>query len=262
VRQALRDPAGATAIAEANLRVPGGGPPAGAPVDALPPTKARPMKVLGGHHVDHVFATWYRADRRTDLLLVVDVSGSMKQPVGGSPLINLVRQGCLSVSPLLPDDSRIGVWAFGSRLSGTRDYVERLPMRPLGQSHRRAYAAAINGLAPLETGTGLYDTILAAFTAATRAHRDGVPTQVLVFTDGINEFDAGSPSAQQFGARLEAAADPKRPVSLAVAAFGAEGPAKALEKLLEPVDGYVDVLEKPSDVPPVFVHVAAGGLHA
>ena len=51
-------------------------------------------------------------------------------------------------------------------------------------------------------------------------------------------------------------------MSLAVAAFGAEGPAKGLEKLLEPVDGYVDVLEAPGDVPPVFVHVAAGGLHA
>jgi len=37
--------------------------------------------VLAAHHVDHVFAAWYPADRRTSLLIVVDVSGSMDAPL-------------------------------------------------------------------------------------------------------------------------------------------------------------------------------------
>ena len=42
--------------------------------------------VLAPHHLDHVFATWYPADRRANILTVVDVSGSIgaaRQGPGG-----------------------------------------------------------------------------------------------------------------------------------------------------------------------------------
>ena len=58
---------------------------------------APPLDVLGRHHVDHVFAAWYVQDRRSSILLAVDVSGSMAEPAPGTrtPLIELVQQGCL-----------------------------------------------------------------------------------------------------------------------------------------------------------------------
>jgi hypothetical protein len=134
-------------------------------------------------------------------------------------------------------------------------------MSALGPGHRRALGSATSKLAARPTGTGLYDTILAGYTAAKNAYRPGVPNQVLIFTDGRNEDDKTSLTAGQLAARLKAAADPERPVLLSVVTFGTAADAAAVEKALKPVGGYVDNLRTADEVAAVFIHVAAGGLH-
>ena len=134
-------------------------------------------------------------------------------------------------------------------------------MAALGSSHRRALGGAINKLEAQETGTGLYDTILAAYTSARDAYRPGVPNQVLLFTDGRNESDAKTVTPAQLAAALKKAADPKRPILLSVVTFGTAAEAKTLEDATKPVEGYVDALSTAEEVSAVFIHVAAGGLH-
>ncbi|MFF5289488.1 VWA domain-containing protein [Paractinoplanes globisporus] len=231
--------------------------------DLLPPPTAEPFGVLAPHHVDHVFATWYAGDRRTNLLVVVDVSGSMAAPAVGSTSsrIELVRQGCRSVAGLLPDDSRMGLWEFGSELDGGRDYRSLLAMTPLTPQHRSALAGAVTELNSRKTGTGLYDTILAAYTSARDAYQADVPNQVLVLTDGRNESDKKSLTAAQLSAALQKVADKNRPVQLSVVTFGTAADAKVVNDAVEPVGGYVDNLSTATEVAAVFIHVAAGGLH-
>jgi Bacterial extracellular solute-binding protein/von Willebrand factor type A domain len=258
----LTGPAAGAYLRTANLRTPAAAQ--GASSDgALPPSQAKPFDLLQPHHVDHVFATWYAADRRTNLLVAVDVSGSMGAPTGGSKAsrIDLVRQGCRSLSALLPDDSRMGLWEFGSKLDGERDYHPLLGITALDRGHRQALAGAIDKLAAKQTGTGLYDTILAAYTSARDAYRPGVPNQVLIFTDGRNESDPNSLTAAQLTDQLGKTIDPKRPVLLSVVTFGNAADAKVVEKALAPTQGYVDVLTTADEVAAVFIHVAAGGLH-
>jgi hypothetical protein len=257
----LTGPDAAAYLKAAGLRAPGAtGAPGG--VD-LPATTAKPLELLGPHHVDHVFATWYSGDRRTNLLVVVDVSGSMNAPAPGSKSsrIELVRQGSRSLGGLLPDDARMALWEFGSEIDGNRDYRQLLAMAALDAGHRKALTDAVNKVTARETGTGLYDTVLAAYTSARDAYRPGVPNQVLVFTDGRNESDKTTITATQLADGLKNAADPKRPVQLSVVTFGEEKDAKVVEGALEPVGGYVDVLRNADEVAAVFIHVAAGGLH-
>ena len=229
----------------------------------LPSPTAEPFGVLAPHHVDHVFATWYAVDRRTNLLVVVDVSGSMAAPAVGSTSsrIDLVRQGCRSVAALLPNDSRMGLWEFGSELDGARDYRTLLAMTPLTPQHRAALAGAVATLNSRKTGTGLYDTILAAYTSARDAYQGGVPNQVLVLTDGRNESDRKSLTAAQLSAALQKATDQNRPVQLSVVTFGTAADTKVINDAIEPVGGYVDNLSTATEVAAVFIHVAAGGLH-
>jgi hypothetical protein len=247
----------------AGLRRPNGPPPSRAPVQRLPRSTAAPYEVLGPHHVGHVFAAWYARDRLGSLLVVVDVSGSMASPAPGTrtPLIDLVRQGCRSVGGLLPDDGYLGLWAFGSRLDPPRDYRTLLPIRRLAAAHRQALSRTLDALAPRPTGTGLYDTILAAYRTATAAYRPGMPNEVLVFTDGRNEEDPGSISPAQLAAGLSAATDRRRPVLLTVVAFGSRPETGVLEEALKPVDGYVESTDSAAAVAAAFVHVAASGLH-
>jgi Mg-chelatase subunit ChlD len=264
LRTVLAGPGSAAARSAAYLR---GADAAGAPIigdetAALPAKVAKPMGVLGAHHVGHVFATWYRQDRRTDALIVVDVSGSMADPAPGSgtPLIALVRDGVRAAARLLPDDARLGLWEFGVRLDGDSDHRQLLREKVLSAGHRKALAGAVDRLAARRTGTGLHDTILAAYRAARDEYRPGILNQVLVFTDGRDEDDPGGLSARRLREKLRAARDEARPVQLSVVSFGDPGTAEIMQKALEPVDGYVDPLSSSGEVAAVFIHLAAGGL--
>jgi hypothetical protein len=260
---ALKSPDAAGAYAAAKLRRPDGAAPADAAAPRLPRLTAKPLEILEPHHVDHVFAAWYVQDRRSSILLAVDVSGSMGQPAPGTttPLIDLVREGCLAVGRMLPDQSSVGLWAFGSQLDPPVDYRVLLPTAELSEGQRAGLTVAVGKLAAEQTGTGLYDTVLAAYKSATASYREGVGNQVLVFTDGRNEDDQVTITAAQFAAGLKAARDPKRPVELTVVAFGTLPDAAGLQDAIGPVDGYVSSVRTPEEVSAAFLHAAASGLH-
>jgi hypothetical protein len=182
-------------------------------------------------------------------------------PGTGTPLIKLVQQGCLAVGQMLPDQSSLGLWEFGSQLDPPRDYRVLLPTAPLGDGQRAGLAGAVNRLVAQQTGTGLYDTILAAYRSATASYRDGMANEVVVFTDGRNEDDSVSIGAAQLTAGLKAASNPKRPVQLTVVAFGRLPDVDALQATIGPVGGYVSAVQTPDQVSAAFLHAAASGLH-
>jgi hypothetical protein len=260
---ALKSPGTAKAYAAAGLRRSRADtPPAKADL-RLPRLTAPPLDILGPHHVDHVFAAWYVQDRRSSILLAVDVSGSMGQPAPGTttPLIRLVQQGCLAVGQMLPDQSSLGLWSFGSQLDPPRDYRVLLPTAQLTDGQRAGLAGAVGKLTAERTGTGLYDTILAAYKAATAQWRPDEANQVVVFTDGRNEDDPVSIGLHQLATELKRAADPKRPVELTVVAYGKLPEVSSLEDALGEVDGYVSSVQTPAQVSAAFLHAAASGLH-
>lgn len=261
LRAALAGAPGDRALDEAGLRRPDGRP---GPSDGdLPPVVAPPFDVLGPHHVDHVLATANPEDRRADVVVAVDVSGSMRAlvPRTTEPRIALVRRSVTTLARLLPDDARLALWEFGTHLDGDRDYRVLRDGGDLGGDGRGAVDRAVAALTPTDTGTGLHDTILAAYRAAQAAYREGTPSHAVVFTDGRNEADNPTLSLDQLRDGLTAAADPRRPVNLAVITFGAEPDAAALQKAVEPVQGYVDRLATADEVGAAFIHLAAGGLH-
>lgn len=261
--EALTGPAAEAALATAGLRTPGTStPPQGAP-DGLPAVTAAPYEVLASHHVDHVFATWYAQDRRSNVLVAVDVSGSMAAVAPGSdrPLIDLVRDGVLALAEQLPDDSELELWQFGSLLDGPRDHVALLGRAPLTGAQREGLVSAVGALQSQDTGTGLYDTMLATYLTARETASPGVQSLAVVFTDGRNEDDPGSITIEDLTQQLTAAQDPSRPVQLTVAAFGDQPEAELLAAAVAPINGYIDPLTTADQVRAMFLHVAAGGVH-
>ncbi len=246
------------------LRLPDGAQAPDRALGRLPAPSASPFDVLQKHHVDHVFATWYAESRKMSLLIVTDVSGSMAKPAPGTTmsLIDLVKQGCQTVGDLLPADAQIGIWEFGVDLDPPRDYKTVLPIGPLDDARRAGLHQAVGALAAQETGTGLYDTILAAYQAARDSYRGGMPNQVMVFTDGRNEDDPQTITPAQLSAELAAAKDPARPVQLSVVTFGDLPDVGVLEDAVKPVDGYVEPLKTGAEVAATFIHLSAGGLHS
>ena len=263
LRSTLTGNAGRAALREFDLRTPdspGDAPPA-AGDKRLPAVTASPMPVTVEHAMWHVLTTWAPAQRVANVLVVVDVSGSMGDPAPGTaiPLIDLVRQGIGQVDALLPATSHLGLWQFGSRLAPPDDYQQLVPTAPLNQPQRAKLTAATAGLAAKNTGTGLYDTILAAYKYQQAHFQAGMPNEIMLFTDGVNQDDPASISRAQLKAAL-AAADPKKRVQIGIFAFGKRLPTDALTDALAPVDGQVDSLSAANEVVAAFVHAVSGGL--
>jgi Bacterial extracellular solute-binding protein/von Willebrand factor type A domain len=264
VLSALTGAEAADALASANLRRADVAPVPESPAQ-LPPLTAAPFDVLGAHHVEHVFATWYADERRANMLVVVDVSGSMGEspPESQRPLIELVREGVVTLTGLLPDESEFTLWKFGELLNpeARLDYQTVLPRSPLSGDGRKRLTEVTGQLIPEQTGTGLYDTILAAYSAARDAYQPGVPNHVVLFTDGRPEDDDETISDAQLAQALAAAKDDQRPVEFTAIVFGDKAVADTLEGVLEPVAGYVEATYSASAVRSSFIHAAAGGSH-
>lgn len=132
---------------------------------------------------------WTEVRKRARVLLVIDVSGSMGEPVGsrGQTKLELAKAAAADALADFAPDDRVGVWAFTSDLPGpTGVYVEIAPIAPLGPNLERV-REAIGGLAPLN-GTPLYAVTRQAFsTMSTAADPDRINAVVLL-TDGRNEY--------------------------------------------------------------------------
>jgi hypothetical protein len=261
--QALTGQTARAAVSAAGLRGPTwpAAPPPAATDAGLPSLPATAMPKMVEHLMYHVLSTWRPELRRTNMLIVVDVSGSMGEvlPGTGSTKIDLVRQGIKQVNALLPSTAQLGLWQFGSRLAPPNDWQPLTAVAPLNAPQRKAVETAATNLAARPVGTGLYDTILGAYQYQQAHYVAGLPNQVILFTDGVNEDDPATISTDQLKAGL-AAAGKQKYVQLSVFGFGASIPADALSSALSPVDGQVDELTNNDQVIGAFVHAVSGAL--
>jgi hypothetical protein len=262
LRQALTSAGAAQALAAAQLRGPGwpSPPPAGAATANIPQPSATAMAAIPAHLAYHVLSTWHPELRRSNMLIVLDVSGSMNDAAPGTntPKITLAQQGIAQVNELLPDSAELGVWQFGSQLAPPNDWQPLVPPAPLAGTQRAAILSSAAHLRARPTGTGLYDTILAAYRYQVAHYRVDIPNEVVLFTDGVNEDDPVSISLAQLHNGL-AATDPNKRVQLSIFGIGDAVP-KSLQSAVAPVGGQVDTLTTSEQVIGAFVHAVSGAL--
>jgi hypothetical protein len=251
---AFRSPDTAKALVTAGLRGPDNVRPAVPGADKLPPVTAAPFDVLGAHHVQHVFATWDPEDRRSNLLVVVDVSSPTSSQEAGA--IDVLRQGCRSVADLLPDGSHLGLWEVDGG-----SYRKVVPTARLDATHRATANQAVGGLAAHKPGAGLYDTIVDAYTAVRDGYQPDMVNQVLVFTDDQHGDSADAAAVDDLAKRLSGLRDAERPVHLSVVVLGGKTAADRLKTPLNAVEAYVGTATDAKDIEADFIHVVAGGLH-
>jgi len=263
LHDALTGPNSRAPLAVNDLRGPTGQPLAdGDEPAALPLQHARTLATTSQHLMWHVLTTWHPEQRKANILVVVDVSGSMGNAASSTdsrPLITVVQQGVNQLSSLLPATSYLGLSKFGYQLSPPNDYQMLVPTNRLDSGQLAKLSAATAGLTAQNTGTALYNTILAAYHDQQAHFQDGLPNEVLIFTDGKNEDAPNSISIDQLKAGLSAA-DPKKRVQIGVFGYRNELPLEQLTAALSPVGGQVDGLHTANDVLGAFVHAVSGGL--
>jgi Mg-chelatase subunit ChlD len=218
--------------------------------------------------LQEALGTWTITVQSARITTVVDASSSMSEPVPGTgrSRMDVTKGSLLQALATFTQEDEIGLWEFSTELDGDKDYRILVPTDRLGDStaaggtQRERLSAAFGGLEPVPGGaTGLYDTTLAAYRAATSSYAEGKFNALVVLTDGVNQ-DPGSISRGELISELEKLSTPSRPVPLIVIAVGPDADRAEARQLAEATGGSGQQVNDPAQIHTVILKaiVAAG----
>ncbi|MQA98124.1 MAG: VWA domain-containing protein, partial [Streptosporangiales bacterium] len=217
-----------------------------------------------GDAVKQSLQAWSRLKLGTRMLTLIDVSGSMAEPVPGTGVTRMqaTAQTAIQGLRLFPDDSELGLWSFSTFMNGQRDYRELQPIMPLyvrhgGVTSRERQERTLSRIRPNPVGdTGLYDSILAGYREVKRGYQPDKVNTLLVLTDGRNDDPVGL-TLEQLQARLRAEFDPERPVAIISIAFGPDIDANVLRQITALTNGAAYVTDDPAKIKSIFLESIA-----
>jgi hypothetical protein len=176
---------------------------------------------------------WQSATIDFSLLAVFDVSGSMKEKVGNTTRVAITQEAAGIALSALPKSTKLGLWVFSIGIGKNgADYREIAPIGRLDdEAHRKAVAGATQNLSKaIGGGTGLYDTMWAAFQKVKANYDPNRVNAVVILTDGRNDDPQGI-SWEQLKANLKKASDPNKPVAITTIGIGPDVDQKALTEI-------------------------------
>ena len=135
-----------------------------------------------------VQSSWQHVRKRARVLLLIDVSSSMR-----TPNLDLVKGAAIAALDTFTADDEVGLWEFSGGL-GSATFRELVPIAPVGTA-KQALVQQIQALAVVNGGTPLYTTLHLATTAMGREIDPGRINAILLLTVGFNEDAADNDSA-------------------------------------------------------------------
>jgi Ca-activated chloride channel homolog len=227
----------------------------------LPDQPSRVLAPPAPKVVAAALESWNAARKRSNVLAVYDVSGSMKEEVpgtGGRTKMDIVKEAAGKALALFAPETNLGTWVFSTNLAGNQDWAESVPIGPTnarlpnGKIRRQVLAEALDRLQATNGDTGLYDTTLAAFQAVQRSYAPQRLNIVVLLTDGINDDPGGGIDRDELLRRLKAEQDKDRPVRIITVAYGANADAASLKMIADATGGLAFVSRDPRDILRVF----------
>jgi Ca-activated chloride channel homolog len=190
------------------------------------------------------------------ILAVVDVSGSMADPVPGSgqTRLGLTIQAASAGLGLLPPQSEVGLWEFSTNLEPGTDYRELVPIGAVdGRQAAARLARRLAELRPIPSGsTGLYDTVLAAVRRVQSGYDPTKTNAVVLLTDGAN-YDAHGIGLAGLLDRLRAEDGGSKRVPVISVAYGPDSDAASLRAISDVTAGATYVAADPRRIRSVLL---------
>lgn len=201
---------------------------------------------------------WSLLTSRRSVLMLMDVSGSMGASVPGTTdtKLDLARDAAVNALPYLSSSDQAGLWAFSTHLDGTNDYKPLVSLGPLsgkaGAQRHTALTAAFKGLIP-QTGTGLYESILAAYDDASKHYLPGGVNAVVVLTDGRNEDPDGHTDLPTLLTDLAKRQNSSLPVRVITIGYGTDVDTSVLDQIAKVTGGMSFEAPDPRSISSVFI---------
>ncbi len=201
--------------------------------------------------LDRVLKSWAELRKPANVLLVLDVSGSMgaEVPGTGKTKLDLAKQAAINALPQFGPNDSVGLWMFSLKQDGNKDHRELVPM---GRGNQSRLKSRIDGLIA-NGGTGLYDTALASYEHVLQRQSDDAINAVVFLTDGRNE-DNNSISLDDLLAELHKEAG-QETVRMFTIAYGADADLGVLRQISQTTDAAAYDSRKPGSIDQVFTAV-------
>lgn len=243
----------ANAFADAGLRNPDGIALRDRSADRRVSSDTKPPQPLpDAAEVDRVLNEWAGVNRSGRVLVLLDVSGSMNEPVGqsGQTRMTVTIEAAIQGIGLFKPTTKVGVWLFSTNLNGNNDYVELLPVETVSD---HLSSGAVEKLRSVQArgATGLYDSTLAAYQSAAQSWEAGRINTVVVMTDGRNE-DPNGISREQLLTELGTLQDPRRPLPIVGIGVGPDISVDELDAITEATGGEAFTTPNPAKIGDVF----------
>jgi ABC-type molybdate transport system substrate-binding protein len=246
-------------LASRGFRTPDGSLASGFPQQRWVDTKAvRDAPLPPDNVVNLVLGEWAGVNRSGRILTVIDVSGSMNEPVPGttSTRMELTKQAARLGLGLFKPTTEAGLWIFSTDLSPGKDYQELVPIQPLYNVRELSNAKIGQIQAKPDGSTGLYDTVLAGYQTLRRGWNPGRINVLVVFTDGQNEDPNGITRAALL-AQLKKLSDPKRPLPIVMIGLGPGVNKQELTAITTATGGYAFITPDPRKIREIFLTALA-----
>ncbi len=194
---------------------------------------ALPRPLLLPEAISRTVRAWNGLTRPSNVLLVLDTSGSMGSivPGTGQTKHDLTKAAADGAVNFFSDQSSVGLWSFSSadRNAGS-PHKELVKTVKLNENNQRAKLKS--ELAKLVPGgnTGMFDTVWAAHQHLQQNFRADADNLVVVLTDGADDDKVSTTKLADLIGKLKGA-DPSKPVKVVTIALGRDTDSQALSEI-------------------------------
>ena len=209
--------------ADLNIKLDGANSPINADSGADPAQPQTSLQVPAATVLDVVRESWLANKRRTNVMLVVDTSGSME----GEKIDNVKEALATFLDQIKSDAERVGLIEFYS------DVTERVKISEL-KNNRSDLVRAVTNLDP-GGNTALLDGVAAAYERLQQLDDPSRINAIVVMTDG--KENASTIGLSQLVARLQNGNQRGVPVVIFAIAYGSDADMKVLQALSDGTGG-------------------------
>ncbi len=203
-----------------------------------------------------IITKWGEQRKGAQVLLVLDVSGSMAEPGGdGQTKLDLAKAAAINALTQFGPNDLVGLRIFSTGVSPKEptDYLDLVAIGPIAGT-REQITAKIRTLVPTR-GTPLYTTSVASVDLIKKQYKPDLINAVVLLTDGKNE-DPRNDDLQGTLAKLttgEGGSD--QSVRLFTIAFGKDADPSALRRMAEATAATFYDSSDPKVIDKVFTNV-------
>jgi Ca-activated chloride channel family protein len=204
---------------------------------------------------------WAEQRKGARVVLVIDVSGSMKERAGSDTRdtkLDLAKQAAIQSLADFKANDLVGLRVFTTSIGDTGTYQDLVPIGPMSTNESQL-RSQIEGLYP-QNGTPLYDVTGQSFTTMYDSYDEDRINAVVLLTDGKNDDGNVSDDNQQLQDTLTLLRDRSQgelglPVRVFTIGYGSDADLSVLKQISEATNAASYNASDPRSISKVFTAV-------